>query len=273
MNRFWSLLFLLVPVLGIAAVICAMMGWPPLAGAWLPENFSQSGRSIDGLFAIVHGITAFFFVGFGFTIAWLLWRFADTGDKPALYFKDNLKLELLWSIVPAGILVFLAMYQLRTWNQLKTQRPVATVGDSQAVQAPLVRVIGRQFGWEFHYPGKDGKHGTRDDYSVENLLVVPDDQMIVLQLESLDVIHSFFVPKLRLKNDVVPGTIGYCWFKPLARAEMNILCAELCGWGHYKMVARLEIKSREDFERWDQQQQLRVEPPSLTPISESRPVP
>ena len=273
MNRFWSIVFLSVPLLGIAAFVFAAMGWQPLAGAWLPENYSESGAAIDSLYRIIHGVTAFFFVGFGVTIAWLLWKFSDQGRTSAQYFKDNLKLELLWSIIPACLLVCLAFYQLQTWNQLRVARPVVTVDGAEIPQPPLVRVFGRQFGWEFHYAGRDGQHGTRDDYKVENLMVVPDDQTVVLQLESRDVIHSFFVPKLRLKNDVVPGTIGYAWFKPLSKAEMNILCAELCGWGHYKMVARLEIVSRSDFDRWDQQQQSRLDPPSLDPINETRPSP
>ena len=273
MNRFWSIVFLLVPVLGIAAFGFAAMGWWPLAGAWLPENYSESGALIDSLYRIIHGVTAFFFIGFGVTIAWLLWKYSDPSQTQAQYFKDNLKLELLWSIIPAGLLVFLAFYQLQTWNQLRVERPVVADSDPQVPQPPLVRVIGRQFGWEFHYAGRDNKHGTRDDYKIENLLVVPDDETIVLQLESRDVIHSFFVPKLRMKNDVVPGTIGYTWFKPLAQAEMNILCAELCGWGHYKMIARLRIVSRAEFTRWDQQQQNRLDPPSLDPINESRPSP
>ena len=273
MNRFWSLIFLLIPVLGLAAFVFAIMGWWPLAGAWLPENFSETGNAIDGLFSIVHGVTAFFFIGFGVTIAWLIWKYSDDGETEALYFKSNLKLELLWSIIPAFILLFLAFYQSQTWDRMRVARPVVGAGESQELQPPLVRVIARQFAWEFHYAGRDNQHGTRDDYRVENLLVVPDDETIVLQLESRDVIHSFFVPKLRLKNDVVPGTIGYTWFKPLARAEMNILCAELCGWGHYKMIARLKIVSRAEFNRWDKQQQSRLDAPSLVPLAKSRPTP
>ena len=273
MNRFWSFIFLLVPVLGVAAGVCAAMSWWPLAGAWLPENFSQTGSAIDNLYYIVHGVVVFFFIGFGVTIAWLLWRYADNGDSQALYFKSSIKLELLWSLIPAALLVFLAFYQLQTWNRMRVQRPLIEDHGESVVQPPFVRVVGRQFGWEFHYAGRDNQHGTRDDYVVENVMVVPDDQTIVLQLESRDVIHSFFVPKLRIKNDVVPGSIGYAWFEPLARAEMNVLCAELCGWGHYKMVGRLKIVSREEFDRWDQQQQSQLDPPTLDPLNESRPLP
>ena len=271
MNRFWSILFFLVPVAGIASFLFAAFGWWPLNGAWLPENFSESGEAVDSLYGIVHLVTAFFFVGIGMTLGWLLWRFADRENSQAVYFKSNLKLELLWSIVPAGLLIFLALYQWQTWNEQQAQRPLVIENGIAMEQPPLVRVFGRQYGWEFHYAGKDRQHGTRDDYSIENLMVVPDDQTIVLQLESRDVIHSFFVPKLRLKNDVVPGTVGYTWFKPLGQAEMNVLCAELCGWGHYKMVARLRVVSRDEFDAWDLARQKEIEPPSLDPLNRSRP--
>lgn len=271
MNRIWSFVFLLVPLIGIAAFVFAACGWWPLAGAWLPDNYSQTGTAIDGLYDTVHAVVAFFFVGLCTTIAWILWRYADDGKSSAWYVKGNVKLEVLWSLIPAGLLVFIAFYQLQTWNQRKVQRPMISEGELSVAQPPLVKVLGRQFGWEFHYAGRDNQHGTHDDYYVENLMVVPDDQTIVVQLDSRDVIHSFFVPKLRLKNDVVPGTTGYTWFKPIGPAEMNILCAELCGWGHYQMVARLRIVSRGEFERWDRQQQERLDPPSLVPLNESRP--
>lgn len=271
MNRVWSILFFLIPVGGIAAFLLAANGLPPFVGAWLPANFSQNGESIDGLFMLVHWICALFFVGIGCAIGWIIWRFNASKRETASYYHSNVKLELLWSFVPGAILIFLAFYQLQTWAAQKVDRPTIVVNGETIFQPASLRVVARQYDWEFQYAGKDKKLGTPDDFSIQNLMVVPDDNPIVMQMESRDVIHSFFVPKLRLKQDIIPGATQFVWFKPTATAEMNILCAELCGWGHYKMTAILRIVPRAEYEAWIEEQQRKFDPPELVPYSNSRP--
>ena len=244
MNRLWSILFFLVPVGGIAACLAAANGWPPLAGAWLPENLSESGDAIDGLYILVHWICSVFFIGIGVAISVITWRFASVRQQRATYIHSNIRLEILWTVVPGLILIFIAIHQLNIWSAQKVDRPVDASGDPKP---PMLHIVAKQFGWEFHYPGRDGKFETPDDFAVENLMVVPDDTVIIMQLRSRDVIHSFFVPKLRLKQDIVPGMTHIAWFKPKSAATMNILCAELCGWGHYRMTAILKVVSRSEF--------------------------
>ncbi len=271
MNRIWSLLFLLVPVFGIAAFVLAARNLWPLQGAWLPENFSESGVAIDELWYLVHWICGGIFVLTGVLITWMVWRFASQTGVQAKYFQSSVSLELAWSIIPAAILIGLAWYQMNAWSAQRVERPVIAIGQEMIDKPELVRVVAKQFGWEFHYAGADGKFETLDDFVVENLMKVPADEIIVMRLTSRDVIHSFFVPQLRLKHDVVPGRQQTAWFKPLSPAKMEIVCAELCGWGHYKMVAKLEIVSRREFESWIAGQQSRYAAPELEPYSESQP--
>ena len=129
-------------------------------------------------------------------------------------------------------------------------RPTIEVGGEEIPKPPLLMVKAKQFGWEFHYAGADGKVETQDDLYIENMMVAPAGEDVVIQLESRDVIHSFFVPELRLKQDVVPGMTQFSWFNSRKTGEVEILCTELCGWGHYKMKANLRIVTRSEFDAW-----------------------
>jgi cytochrome c oxidase subunit 2 len=115
---------------------------------------------------------------------------------------------------------------------------------------PHAQVMGRQFEWRITYPGKDGIIGTPDDLFDVNTLHVPMDEPVVLRIQSEDVLHSFFLPNLRVKQDVVPGMKQHVWFKAVEDGTFDIVCAELCGWGHYKMKGRITIESRAKYEQY-----------------------
>ncbi len=117
-------------------------------------------------------------------------------------------------------------------------------------EAAEVRVIGRQFFWAFHYPGADGEFDTADDFTLGNDLVVPEDQLVILNLTSGDVIHSFFAPNLRAKYDVLPGRDTRVWFVPEETGEYPVLCTELCGLGHYQMLASINVLPQEEYQNW-----------------------
>jgi cytochrome c oxidase subunit 2 len=161
-------------------------------------------------------------------------------------------LEIAWSVIPAGILIFLSLYQYESWADNKMRRPQISLNGKQLDQPPTAKIIAKQFGWEIYYPGADGIFGTVDDVYVENELYVPSDESVVLQLESRDVIHSFFIPVLRLKQDIVPGMKHFCWFRAKGAdpsKNYEILCTELCGWGHYKMKGWVHIVPRQEFDQ------------------------
>ena len=266
LKRFWSILFYSVPILATVTFLMASWGVWPFAACELPESLSSAGQTIDHLFYGIHALSMLILLGTGVAIGWVIWKFDHRRDpnRKAAYFNHNTKLEVLWTLVPAAILVALAFYQMNSWAENKMNRPMVTdVSGKSIPKPPLVMVKARQFGWEFHYAGDDGITETADDLYIENLLVVPVGEDIVLQLESRDVIHSFFVAELRLKQDIVPGKTQFAWFNPIRPCEVDILCTELCGWGHYKMKARLRVVTRDEFDVWLKELKQEYQPAAL----------
>jgi len=260
-NRFWSILFFLVPLLGTGTFLMAAWGMAPFQGAWLPENYSVAGKTIDHLFYLLCWISAVIFIGTGIVIGWVLWRYDHRRQERALYFSHNFKLEMVWTVIPALILVFIAFYQMNAWAETKMIRPTIMQNGQAVTKPPMVLVMAKRFGWEFHYAGPDGLIETEDDDYIENELVLPIDTDIVLQLETRDVIHSFFVPQLRVKQDIVPGMKQFIWFRATSESEMDIACTELCGWGHYTMKGRLRLVTPTEYQGWLAERRRRQVPP------------
>ncbi len=238
---FWSLLFLAVPVLGVAVFAVA-----PSIDVWLPKDVSAHGKDIDSLFYFILALTGIVFLGTELLLFWLIWKndVAARGEEKATYIHGNHTLEVIWTIIPAVLMLFLAIYQMNAWADVKMRRPV---------MKPTVEVVARQFEWRLRYPGHDGELGTPDDLFLVNDLHVPVDEDVLVQLKSMDVLHSFFLPNLRIKQDAVPGMKIPVWFKATETGQYDLVCAELCGWGHYKMKGRITIESREDFDAWLEQ--------------------
>ncbi len=267
MGRFWSLLFLLVPVLGVGAFVFAAADVWPIHGHWLPDNINDHGGVIDSLFMFILYLTGVIFIATGIALFWFLWRYdAAKHAEPAKFTHGSHTLEVVWSILPAAILLFIAIYQMNAWADAKIRRPIESSGPDGVAgtaddvpQRPLALVTGRQFEWQIHYSGPDKEFNSeddtvRDDVFIVNELHVPVHEEVVLQIESQDVLHSFFLPNMRIKQDVVPGMKQFVWFRANREGTFDIVCAELCGWGHYKMKGRLTVESREKFDRWLAQQ-------------------
>ena len=282
MGRFWSIVFLLVPVLGVWVFLSAATDLWPFSGGWLafpsrqwlPEDVSEHGRIIDSLFNFIMYLTGVIFLGTGLALFWFLWRYdAEQNSDPVKYSHGNHVLEVVWSTLPAVILLFIAIYQMNAWADAKVWRPtdpgpdgrvgtadgpmlpgpdglIHTEDDVPKPKPPLLEVTGRQFEWRLRYAGEDGQLGTEDDVHLVNDLHVPIDEDVVIAIKSDDVLHSFFLPNLRVKQDVVPGMLQYVWFKANKTGTYDIVCAELCGWGHYKMKGMLTIQSRKEFDVW-----------------------
>jgi len=254
MGILWSLLFLAVPVLGVAVFVVA-----PWYDIWLPKDVSEHGKAIDGLFMFILALTGVVFIATEVLLFWFLWKYdAASATGPAKYIHGSHAVEVIWTIIPAATLLFLAIYQMNTWADVKMRRPA---------MAASVEVVGRQFEWRLRYPGRDGTLGTPDDLFLVNDLHVPADEDFLVQLKSMDVLHSFFIPNLRIKQDAVPGMKIPVWFKATENGEYDIVCAELCGWGHYKMKGRVTVESRADFERWLEKMYARQEATQPEPLS------
>ncbi len=206
---------------------------------WFPEPVSQAAVKYDNLFLVFSVVIGFAFVGTQLLLAISIWKFGHREGRRAWYIPGSLRLEAAWTIVPTVILAALAIYQMESWAATKINRPPGP---------PLAEVTGRQFQWDVRYPGPDGYLNTDDDLvTTDGVLHVPVGDTIVLALHSDDVIHSFFIPSLRLKQDLVPGIDHEVWFTPDTEGEYDIVCAELCGWGHSQMRGRLIVESPEAY--------------------------
>lgn len=252
MGKFWSLLFLTIPIFGIGLFI-----WAPFNHHWLPEDVSAHGYQIDHLFNFILGLTGIVFLVTELLLFWFLWRYdRATNTSPVKFTHGSHNLEIVWTILPAATLLFIAIYQMNAWAAVKLNKPNMPY---------TVEVTGRQFEWRFRYPGKDGVIGTRDDLYHVNELHLPVDEEILVKLESADVLHDFFLPHLRVKQDAVPGSTIPVWFKATKTGQYDLVCAELCGWGHYKMKGQVKIESREEYDAWlaelEKQQNNRALPP------------
>jgi cytochrome c oxidase subunit II len=250
--RYWSILFGLAAILSVAAFLYAPYSpewWLPLAGE--PQHVvSKFGQEIDSLFMIILWITGIVFIGTQIVLVWGMYRFTDQLDaegrpvRKAQYFHGSQRLEVIWTIIPAAILVFIALYQMGTWASIKFR--------SAAPRVPaLAEITGRQFQWMMRYPGPDGKLNTNDDLFTVNDLHFVKNKQVLIYLKSADVLHSFFLPQMRIKQDAVPGMTIPIWFDADTGGQYELVCAELCGWGHYKMRGKVTVHETEaEFERW-----------------------
>ncbi len=251
--RNWSILFALAAIASVAAFLYA----PFSADWWLPNPPDQThhvisafGREIDNLFLIILFITGAVFIGTQVVLVYSSYKFVDEMDehgKPkraATYSHGNNRLEVIWTIIPGAILVFLAVYQVGTWASIKFRSAAPRV-------APLAEITARQFQWVIRYPGPDGRLNSPDDLVVVNDFHFVKNKQTLIYLKSSDVLHSFYLPHLRIKQDAVPGLTIPVWFDSDTAGSFEIACAELCGWGHYKMRGKVTIHETEtDFQRW-----------------------
>ncbi len=208
---------------------------------WLPENVSSFGGDVDFLFRLIYYITATVFVLVAITLVVFLILYRSREGRRATYTHGSTVLEITWTSVTLVIMLVLAFLSRSTWAEIKQTLPPGDV---------TVQIMAKQFAWEITYPGPDGAFGSDDDLHVENELHVPVGKVVRVQLTSKDVIHSFFLPNLRLKQDALPGRVIGVWFKATKPGRYEIACAELCGFGHYTMRGWLTVHTAEDYDAW-----------------------
>jgi cytochrome c oxidase subunit 2 len=244
----------------------------------LPQLGSAHGGQIDNMLGWIHIFMLVLFVGWGAFWAYCLIRFRRSRNPVANYKGVTSKASLYSEIgvaVVEGIL--LVGFAIPLWAARVDQRPPES-------EALVVHVTAEQFAWNVHYPGPDGKFGrqdlklldvaanplgldrndpdAKDDVTTLNQLYLPVNKPIIVKLRSKDVIHSFGVPELRVKQDAIPGLTIPIWFIPtvttdemrtrLGNAEFQyeIACAQLCGLGHAAMRGFVTIQTAEDFKKW-----------------------
>jgi len=216
-----------------------MLSW------WLPEDVSTYGKDIDFLFYLIYYITGGTFILVAAAMITFLVLYRHKEGRRATYTHGNTTLEIVWTIVPTLILVVLTFLSVPTWARIKMQMPKTDL---------QILVTAKQFNWQVTYPGPDGKFGTEDDKTFDNEVHAPVGKPVLLILKSRDVIHSFYMPNLRFKQDAVPGREIHQWFEATKPGKYEIPCAELCGFGHSGMRGWLFVHTPEDYQKWVKEQ-------------------
>jgi len=245
--------------------------------AWLgqPVGASAHAAEIDRIMALVHWLMLIMFVGWGVFFVYVLVRFRSGRNPRAAYHGVRGR----WSTwIEGGVLAaeiaLLGFFSIPFWSTNVDALPVGR-------QSTVVRVIAEQFAWNVHYPGPDGSFGRtvptlvnadnpigldrddpagKDDLTTINRLNVPIGKPVVVFLSSKDVVHSFGLPQMRVKQDAVPGIVQPVWFTPMMTGEWNIACSQLCGLAHFRMKGVYAVQSQEDYDAWLEEEASFLEP-------------
>src|SRR5216684_3994117 len=229
---------------------------------WFPPAISAHAPALDRQFMITIVVVGIAFAAAQIGLGWMVWKYRETGTRDrALYTHGSNRLEMVWTVITAIIFIALAVMGQSVWASLRLHD--APPG-SYAVE-----VVAQQFQWNFHYPGKDGVFGKTDpkliddsalnyvgldetdpnakDDSLTTALAIPVNRPVELILKSKDVTHSFFVPQLRFKQDLVPGMAIPVHFTVNRPGKYELACAELCGMNHYKMKSYMLALPENEF--------------------------
>ncbi len=236
----------------------------------LPVAASTHAGEIDQMMVLVHWLMLLLFVGWGAFFLFVLVRFRSGANPRANYTGAKGKVakatEIAVGVVEVALLIF---YAIPAWATRVRDLPA----ESEAV---VVRVVGEQFAWNVQYPGADGRFGrtdiklvsadnplgldrtdqnAKDDITTINQLNVPIDRPVLVHLMSKDVIHSFGLYEMRVKQDAIPGLDIPVWFIPNRLGEYEIACSQLCGLGHFRMRGFITVQNATDFRQWMTEQE------------------
>ncbi len=209
----------------------------------LPPSASTFAGDIDFLYYVILVITGIAFVVVEGGLIWFIIKYRSRPGQKALYTHGSTKAEIIWTAVPAVTLVIIGLMSGGAWNTIKGRNSVPPDAIPYGIHV-------QQFEWNFTYRGPDGQLGTGDDFVLRNQLHIPVNQPVVMRMTAEDVIHSFFIPAFRVKQDAVPGMSINVWFQATEEGEYEIACAELCGLGHYRMRAVVTVHSADDYQQW-----------------------
>lgn len=231
----------------------------------LPVQASAHAGQIDTIMLLVHALMVALAIGWGGVFVYTLVRFRRSRNPSADYTGARSRYS---TFSEAGIvlaeLILLVGFSIPAWATRTRDLPTQD-------EAIVIRVVAEQFAWNVHYPGADRRFGVtrvklvaadnplgldpqsvegRDDITTVNEIVVPVGRPVIVQLSAKDVIHSFGIPAMRVKQDANPGMTVPVWFTPTRAGEYDVACSQLCGLGHYRMRAVLRVVDEADYQRW-----------------------
>ena len=243
----------------------------------LPVAASTHAAELDDMTVLVHWLMLVMFVGWGVFFVFVLFRFRRGANPKASYAGAKGKFAKSTEIAVGIVeIVLLIGYAIPAWATRVKALPAEN-------ETTVVRVVGHQFAWEIQYPGPDSKFGrtdpklvssdnllgldrkdpdAKDDIITSNQLMLPVNRPVLVHLSSQDVIHSFGLYEMRIKQDAIPGMQMPVWFIPNRIGAYEIACSQLCGLGHFRMRGFITIQSDADFRKWmdDQENELRPAP-------------
>lgn len=227
---------------------------------WFPEAASTYAGDLDWLFLLITIIVGVWFIAAELLLVYAAVKFRRKEGVRAAYLPGRSLRAMSVVLIPCAIVLCLDLVidgvAAPVWHNIKEKIPESK---------HLVRITGGQWFWQFTLPGADGKLDTADDVTSVNELHVPAGEIVQFELTAKDVLHSFFVPQLRLKQDAIPGRRIRGWFEVTKTGKFEIVCAEICGLLHTNMRGTMVAESPEAYQKW---LQSLIPPVASTPQEE-----
>lgn len=191
------------------------------------SNFVEG---VDKAFLLILGVSFVFLIGLTFTMLYFIYRYNNKKNPQATQIKGSTRLEIIWTVIPTILVLVMFYYGWAGWAPMK-KAPEDTFN---------IKVIGRMWNFTFEY-----ENGKKTD-----TLFVPMNKPVKLDLVSLDVIHSLYIPSFRVKEDVVPGSEKFIWFVPQREGIFELFCTEYCGLNHSYMYNWVKVMPEDNFNKW-----------------------
>lgn len=272
-NSIQAVLFLIFLFLFLYGVYYSYDVW----GRWsFRAAATEHGKKIDVMFIITTIITTFVLIVMHILILGFTYAYRMKANRKAYYYPHNNTIEKIWTIVPATVLTILVMFGFFTW------REITNIPEDLQKSAIQIEVLGEQFSWHVRYPGADGEIGKRNyklttptnpygiDFTDKNSwddiqgsdIVIPVNRSVRFHILSKDILHSFYIPDFRVQMNAVPGMTNYFQFTPtMTTEEMRekmddpnydyvMLCAKICGSGHYNMQKKVVVVTDDEYKDW-----------------------
>jgi cytochrome c oxidase subunit 2 len=256
---------LLAPIVWVLAIVIVYIFAAKIW--WFPPPINEHGALYDAQFARTAIVVGIIFFLAQIALGYVIFKFRNDGRR-AGYSHGNNKLETLWTSATALLFLGLVVMGTKIWAGVHFEEAPPN--------AIPIEVMAKQFAWNFRYAGPDGKFGHtelklvndaagnpfgiddkdpagKDDITSASLKI-PVGTPVRLILHSRDVIHNFFVPELRMKQDIVPGMEIPLHFQADKIGVYEIPCSELCGLGHFQMRTTMQVLSQADYDKWKQDQ-------------------
>ena len=209
----------------------------------LSPSASSYGPRIDHLYYLILWITGGVFLLTEAALILFSIRYRRQEGKKAFYSHGSTRAEVIWTLIPAAILVALGFMSQALWSDLRVPKNFPQ-------DAAIIRVLAEQCGWHFTYPGPDKMFGTCDDIAVDGDFHVPVVRTVRFDLSSQDVIHGFYLPAMRVHQDTVPGMTIPVWVTPTRKGTYDLRCTQFCGTNHYQMKGQMIVDDPADYEAW-----------------------